>query len=167
MAIHQTIEPEPIHAPIRIGVIVSRYNPEVTESLREAAVESFATRPGADPEDELVVMPAPGAYEVPAIAYAAIETESFDGLVALACVIKGETRHDEVIAGAVVQGLTSLTVEFGMPIGLGVLTVDSLEQARARAGGEHGNKGAEAMNAVLGVLATVVAMEPSEAAEAE
>jgi 6,7-dimethyl-8-ribityllumazine synthase len=73
----------------------------------------------------------------------------YDAIVCLGCIIKGETSHDQYLAEAVAHGLTRISIDHGMPVAFGVLTVDSVEQARERAGGKHGNKGAEAMTAAI------------------
>lgn len=140
---------------VRVALVASAYNAWVTDRLVAGAREAFGARVGVREEAELVIARVPGTFELPAGCAAAIGSGRFDAVVALGCVIKGETRHDEVIADAVVQGLTALTVRTGVPIGLGVLTVNSADQAEARAGGALGNKGAEAMEAALDTLGVV------------
>jgi len=96
------------------------------------------------------VAPVPGTYEIPAVAAACARSGRYDAIVCLGCVIRGETWHDRYIADAVSQSLQRIACSEGpIAVGFGVLTVDSPEQAEARAGGEHGNKGAEAMEAAL------------------
>lgn len=139
----------------RIACIVSRYNAGVTDRLLEGARAQHAARGGGD----LAVIQAPGAYELPALASAAIATGQFDGVVALGCLIKGETRHDRYIAQAVAHGLVQLTILTGVPVAFGVITAETPAQARARAGGKKGNKGAEAMAALLDTLAAIAALD--------
>jgi 6,7-dimethyl-8-ribityllumazine synthase len=136
----------------RVAVIVSRYNGSITGKLLEGARSEYRARGGE--EAGLSVYEAPGAYELPALALAAAETGRYRGVVALGCLIKGETRHDRYIAEAVAHGLMQVMLQTGVPVAFGVLTVDSPKQARARSGGEHGNKGREAMAAVLETIAT-------------
>lgn len=139
-----------------IAVVVSRYNASVTSRLLEGAREEYARRSGG--EKGLTVVEVPGAFELSVGVAAALETGRFAGVVALGCLIKGETSHDRVIADAVAEGLTTLSILAVKPVGFGLLTVDTPEQARARAGGEHGNKGAEAMGAVLDTLESLRAL---------
>jgi 6,7-dimethyl-8-ribityllumazine synthase len=138
----------------RLAVIVSRYNGSITALMLEAAQAEYAGR-GGDP-DELAVYEAAGAYELTSLALAAAETGRYRGILALGCLIRGETRHDRYIAQAVANGLMQVTLQIGIPVAFGVLTVDSSKQAKARAGGDKGNKGQEAMAALLD---TVTAMD--------
>lgn len=131
----------------RIAVVVSRYNASVTDRLVEGAIAEYVRRGGQ--ESLVSVYEAPGAYELPALCLAAAETGRFRGVVALGCLIRGETRHDRYIADAVAHGLMQVSIQTGVPAAFGVLTVESPKQARARAGGDKGNKGAEAMAAAL------------------
>ncbi|MBL8962686.1 MAG: 6,7-dimethyl-8-ribityllumazine synthase [Phycisphaeraceae bacterium] len=130
-----------------VALVVSRYNPSVTDRLRDGALLEYATRfPGAS---GVVIVDAPGSFELPALSLAAARGGRFEGVVALGCLIKGETSHDRYIAQAVSQGLLGVTLSTGIPVAFGVLTVDTPRQARDRAGGRLGNKGQEAMAAVL------------------
>jgi 6,7-dimethyl-8-ribityllumazine synthase len=128
-------------------MIVSRYNSSITAKLLEGAQEEYAAR-GGDIED-LALYEAAGAYELPALALAAAETGRYRGILALGCLIRGETRHDRYIAQATANGLMQVTLQIGIPVCFGVLTVDTPKQAKARAGGEKGNKGQESMAALL------------------
>lgn len=145
----------PIEAP-SVAVVVSRYNASVTSRLLDGAREELRRRTAGAAEP--VVIEVPGAFELPVGVAAALETGRFDAVVALGCLIRGETSHDRVIADAVAEGLTTLSILAVRPVGFGLLTVDTAEQATARAGGEHGNKGAEAMGAVLDTLASLRAL---------
>jgi 6,7-dimethyl-8-ribityllumazine synthase len=142
---------------LRIGVVVSRYHREITDGLLNGAIEAF--RQAGGDERDLTVVCAPGAWELPAICRAmAINRDSAQGgpdaVVALGCVLTGETTHDQHIAQGVVQGLMAITCQTGMPIALGVLTCQSVEQAIARAmfplsSASGSNKGVEAMRAAI------------------
>ncbi len=147
---------------LRIGIAVSRYHAEITSELKRGAETAFA-RAGGRRED-LVVVETPGAFELIAICRALAQRDDIDAVVALGCVIRGETTHDQAIVQAVTHGLSAIIVETGVPIGFGVLTCDSLEQARQRAGGDKGNKGEEAM---LAAIATVRAVEHIAQKESE
>lgn len=105
---------------------------------------------------------APGAYELIAIGAAAAKTGRYRGVVALGCVIKGETDHDRYINEAVANSLGAATVETGVPIGFGLVTTNDVEQAMDRAGGTNGNKGADAMDAVLDSIAAIDAIRGAD-----
>ena len=148
----------------RVAIVVSRYNASVTDLLLEGARTEHLRR-GGD-ESALTVYEAPGAFEVPAIAMAAAKSGRFACVVALGCIVKGETRHDHYLAHAVTDGLMRVATETGVAVGFGVLTVETGAQARARAGGKKGNKGAEAMSAALetaGSIARAARGEPGVA----
>lgn len=138
---------------LRMGVVVSRYHHAITESLREAAVVQF-TSAGGD-ADDLLIVAAPGSFELTAVCRALAHRGDLHAVVALGCILTGQTTHDQYLAQAVAQGLTSITVQTGVPIAFGVLTCQSMEQARERAGGAHGNKGAEAMAAAIAAARAV------------
>ena len=106
-------------------------------------------------ESHLAVLEASGAYELISIARAAAYSGMYDSVVCLGCVIKGETSHDVHINNAVATGLAQITINTGIPVAFGVLTTNTNEQAIARAGGDKGNKGAEAMNAALDAAAAI------------
>lgn len=146
-------EPE---GPGRVCLVVSRYNDRVTSALRRGAERAYAAR-GGD-AGTLGVVEVPGAFELVAAASAAVESRLFDGVVALGCVIRGETDHDRYIAQAVADGLAGIAAVSGVPVAFGVLTVNSPEQAEARAGGAKGNKGEEAMLATLDTIGAVRAL---------
>lgn len=147
------------HASPTIAIVVSRYNASITDKLLEGARNTLRVQ---SPGSKLEVVPAPGAFELPALALAAAQTGRFQGIVALGCLIRGETTHDRVIADAVAHGLVQVTIATGIPVTFGVLTVDTPEQAQARAGGSGGNKGADAMTALLETLAASNALYAEE-----
>jgi 6,7-dimethyl-8-ribityllumazine synthase len=141
---------------LRIGLAVSRYHGTVTDRLREGARAAFVEAGGA-PED-LVEVDAPGAFELVAIANLLARHPRIDAVVALGCVITGETTHDQFINHAVATQLAAITVATGTPVAFGVLTCQSLDQAAARAGGDKGNKGAEAMAAAIETTRSLAAI---------
>ncbi len=136
--------------PPMVCIIVSRYNGSVTRRLREGAERAFRERFG--PDAPLGVIDAPGTFELAPLASAVSHTEFYDGVVALGCVIRGETDHDRYISHAVADALANLPGQTGVPVAFGVITANTPEQAEARAGGDKGNKGAEAMNALLDTI---------------
>jgi 6,7-dimethyl-8-ribityllumazine synthase len=128
---------------LRVACLVSRFNDFVTEKLLEGARAAFAAH-GGD-EARLDVAQVPGAFELPVAAMQLAKSGRYDAIVALGAVIRGETPHFEYVSAAASDGLSRVALETGLPVGFGLLTTDDTEQAEARAGGEAGNKGAEAM----------------------
>ncbi len=154
---------------VRIGIVVSRYHRDITDALVSGAAQAFHDAGGDDAG--LYFFDAAGAWELTAICAAAIELDDddglplFDAIVALGCILTGETSHDQYIAQSVTQGLTAITVNTGVPIAFGVLTCQTIEQARERAGLAHDpsqNKGIEAMRAAIASAMTIRAMVEQE-----
>jgi 6,7-dimethyl-8-ribityllumazine synthase len=131
----------------RIAVVASRFNETITQRLVDGALDAL-TRHGATFEDVDVVW-VPGAWELPAAARFLLASERYHALVAVGAVIRGETPHFDYVAGEASRGLANASAEFETPIGFGLLTCDTMAQAEARAGGEHGNKGWDAAVAAL------------------
>ncbi len=142
------------------AIIVSLYNGSITGAMLRGAIDAYA-RSGGDP-DALAIVEAPGAFDLVSIAANLAHTGCYDAIVCLGCVIKGETEHDRHISSAVANGLVSISVDTGIPVAFGVLTTNNVEQARARAGGDEGNKGAEAMLAALASADAIRAIETAE-----
>lgn len=140
----------------RVAIVTSRYNATITDALREGAVGAYVRAGGR--RAGLTHITAPGAFELPVLSMAAAESGLFEGVLALGCLIKGETSHDRYIAEAVAHGLVGVSLATGIPAAFGVLTVDTPEQARDRAGGRKGNKGAEAMTALLETMEAIAAL---------
>jgi 6,7-dimethyl-8-ribityllumazine synthase len=131
----------------RVAILVSRYNELITARLLEGAL-ACCHEAGVSREDVDVVW-VPGAFELPAAAAAAAATARYACLVALGAVIRGDTPHFEYVAGEAARGLNSVAVTHALPVGFGLLTVDTMQQAVDRAGGSAGNKGHEAAAAAL------------------
>lgn len=131
----------------RIAILASRFNELVVGPLIEGARDCLR-RHGAV-EDQLELVRVPGAFELPWAAKQLAESGRYVGIVALGCVIRGATAHFDYVAGGAANGLMQVSTQSGLPIGFGVLTVDTLEQALERAGSKAGNKGADAALAVL------------------
>jgi 6,7-dimethyl-8-ribityllumazine synthase len=129
-------------AGLRIGIVVSRFNRTVTESLLRGALEALERHGVA--VDETVVVHVPGAFEVPFAARRLAAAGRYDALVCLGAVIRGETPHFEYICAEVTRGLGRIMGDHGLPVAFGMLTTDTIEQALDRAGAHHGNKGYEA-----------------------
>ena len=131
----------------RCAVVVSRFNETITQRLLDGALDALVRHGVAF--DDVDVFWVPGAWELPAAARRAAGTERYDALVALGAVIRGDTPHFDYVAGEASRGLSSASADFDVPIAFGVLTCDTMAQAEARAGGEHGNKGWDAALAAL------------------
>lgn len=129
-------------AGLRIAVLLSRFNEPVGDRLLEGALRTLEHR-GVRPGDILVVK-VPGAFELPAVAKRLAGSGRHDAVVCLGAVVRGETPHFEYVAGEASRGIARTSYETGVPVLFGVLTADTVEQALERAGGRHGNKGAEA-----------------------
>ncbi len=142
--------------PPRLAVVVSTYNAWITQPLLVGARKAYAESSGSD--GDLVIVEATGAFEITALCRALASAGHYDGLVALGCVIRGETPHFDYICDSVTRGLTEITLRTGVPIGFGLLTCETRAQAEARAGGAQGNKGEEAMLAALQTIATLRAV---------
>ena len=126
----------------RVAIVAARFNGEVVNALLESALDEL-DRCGVS-ADAVTVMPVPGAFELPLAAMALAKTRRYACIVALGCVIRGETPHFEYVAGEAASGLQLAALETGVPVAFGVLTVESLEQAQARV-----HKGAEAVRSAL------------------
>lgn len=131
----------------RVLIVVSRFNEAVTRRLLEGAHE--ALRAEGVPDGAIDVVWVPGAFELPVAVRGGLAVRSYRAVVALGAIVRGETPHFDVLATEVTRGLGAVALETRVPVGFGVLTCDTLEQALARAGGDAGNKGAEAATAAL------------------
>src|SRR5437667_3930755 len=127
----------------RIGIVLSRFNPAVGEALRQAALRALSE--AAVAETAITVVTVPGALEAPLALQRMAQTGDYDALVALGAVIRGDTYHFEIVANESASGVSSVQLQFGIPIGNGILTCDTEEQARAR----MDTKGYEAAQAAL------------------
>lgn len=143
-----------------VAIVVSRYHASLTTRLEDAARAEYLAR-GGDPAN-LGIIEAPGTYELVALSLAAANSGLYRGVAALGIVVRGETDHDRYIAAAVAQGLVGVTLQTGVPVALGVITANNTQQAEDRAGGpsatNKGNKGTEAMAALLDTLASANAI---------
>jgi 6,7-dimethyl-8-ribityllumazine synthase len=132
---------------LRVAVVATRYNEPILERLRAGALEALQAH-GARSEDVDVVL-VPGAFELPLAVRAVAAAGRHDAIVALGCVVRGETPHFDYVAGECAAGIARVMFETGVPVGFGVLTVENFEQAIERSGGNVGNKGAEAALAAI------------------
>src|SRR5947207_6399335 len=136
------LEGSPSGADRTVGVVVSRFNGEISNRLLESALEALEA--AGVTEQRITVMPVQGAFELPIGAMALAKTRRYSCVIALGCVVRGETAHFEYVAGEAASGLQLAGLETGVPVAFGVLTVDTAEQAEARV-----DKGADAARAAL------------------
>ena len=129
-------------ASARFGIAVARFNSFIVDRLLEGALEALQKH--GVMERDITVVKVPGAYELPLAVKMMLDQNSYDGIIAVGAVIRGGTPHFEYVAGECVKGLSQAGLDASLPVGFGVLTVDTIEQAIERAGTKVGNKGAEA-----------------------
>ena len=139
---YPVLEGEPNGRRRAVGIVVSRFNGEITGPLLESALDELSAR-GVD-QGSITVMPVPGAFELPLAAMALAKTRRFACIVALGCVIRGDTPHFDYVAGEAASGLQLAAIETGVPVAFGVLTLERLDQAEPRIA-----KGAEAVRTAL------------------
>jgi len=149
----------------RIVVVASRFNESVTMPLAEGAVAAMVEKGVLF--DDIDVLWVPGAWELPIAARRALATERYDACVAVGAVIRGETPHFDFVAGETARGLMDVSRDFDVPVTLGLLTTDTIAQAEARAGGAHGNKGADAALAALELLDLFDRVLPDDSSDDE
>lgn len=133
-----------------VGIVVSDYHTSITDNLLEGAKKVFV-KSGISTED-IIVQYVPGAFELPLGCAAIYSKYPLDAVLALGCVVKGETEHDKYINHAVANGMMDLCLEHMIPFVFGLLTTNTLQQAIDRSGGKHGNKGEECAVAALRMM---------------
>ncbi len=143
----KTIEGDWTSVKGKYALLVSRWNSFVVDSLKAGALDTLRRHGIAD--KDVAIYYAPGCFELPLVAKRVAEKKQYDALIALGAVIRGGTPHFEYVAGECTKGLAQVSLDAGLPIAFGVLTVDTIEQAIERAGTKAGNKGAEAAATAL------------------
>ena len=141
---------------LRFCLIIARFNSFITERLLEGAVDCLV-RHGAEKE-QLTAIKVPGAFEIPLIASKAAASGKYDAVLCLGAVIRGATPHFDYVSSEVSKGVAQVSLETGIPIGFGVLTTDTVEQAIERAGSKAGNKGWETAMATIEMVQTLKAL---------
>lgn len=144
------IIPTKVNKNCRIAVITTTWNEIITEKLLAGSYEALNKKGVTD--DNITTVVVDGAYELPITCSALAKSGNYNGIVALGCVIRGETPHFDFVAGDCSRGITDTMLETGIPIGFGLLTTDDSDQAFARAGGNKGNKGYEAAETTLNMI---------------
>lgn len=136
------IEGELLARDLRFAIVAARFNDFVVEPLIRGALDALRRHGVADKQIDIVRVP--GAFDIPIVARKLALAHRYEALVALGCVIRGQTPHFDYVAGECAGGIARVALESGVPIAFGVLTTDTAEQAVDRAGGKAGNKGADA-----------------------
>lgn len=136
---------------LKVAIVAARFNDLIVASLITGAQGEWLERGGA--ASDLRIVRVPGAFELPLVAKKLAASGRYQAIVALGCVIRGDTPHFEYVAGEAARGLARAGLDTGVPVAFGVLTVETLEQALERAGSGAGNKGAEAMASALEMAA--------------
>ncbi len=134
----------------KIALVVSKFNSDITEKMLKGA-EDILEKNGVQKKNVEIVW-VPGSFEIPLACQRLAKTKKFDGLIAIGCVIKGDTDHYYYISSETIRGIMAVMLDFSLPVGLGIITTQNLKQAKDRCG-QKGNKGAEAAQAVLEMIA--------------
>ncbi len=142
---------------MKIGIVVSEWNYQITGTLLNGAVNTLLKHGVLN--NNLIVKHVPGSFELTLGAQSLLEFTDIDAVIALGCVIQGETPHFNYICMGVTQGITELNLKYNMPVVFGVLTTNNLQEALDRAGGKHGNKGDEAAITAIKMIALQSEME--------
>jgi len=143
----KTTEGDLVIRDAHFGIVAARFNDFIVESLLKAAVRCLRQHGAADADIEIIRVP--GAFEMPVAVDKLAATRRCDGIIALGAVIRGATAHFDYVAGECIRGIAAAGQKHGVPVGIGVLTVDTIEQAIERAGTKAGNKGEDAALAVI------------------
>ena len=159
----KTIEGTFIAPQGKYALVVGRFNSFVVESLVSGAVDALV-RHGVK-ESDITIIRAPGAFEIPLVTQKVAQRGEFAAIIALGAVIRGGTPHFEYVAGECTKGLAQVSMEYGVPVAFGVLTVDSIEQAIERSGTKAGNKGAEAALSALEMVSLLAQLEATATSE--
>jgi 6,7-dimethyl-8-ribityllumazine synthase len=144
------VEGEVVARGRKVAIAAARFNDFIVSSLLKGATTAWAEKGGA--ASDLLIARVPGAFELPVVARQLASSGKYDAVVALGCVIRGDTPHFEYVAGECARGLTMVSLESGLPIIFGVLTVETVEQALERAATTAGNKGGESMDTALEMI---------------
>ncbi len=142
----------------RFAIVVSRFNEFITSKLLSGAIDAL-TRHGCD-GDNITCVHVPGSFELPFVAQKLAASGSYDAVICLGCVIRGQTAHFEYVAGEAARGIARVGLETGVPTTFGVITAETLEQAIERAGSKAGNKGVDAAMSAIELVNLLTQMAP-------
>lgn len=134
----------------KIAILSSRFNHIITDRLIEGAKDCFLRNGGK--EENLSLILAPGAYELPFVLQRLLQSKSYDGICTLGAIIRGGTPHFDYVAAEATKGIANITLQYNAPVSFGVLTTDNIDQAIERAGSKAGNKGFEAMSSLIELI---------------
>lgn len=143
----QTIEGQLFAGDLKIAIVAARFNDFIVDRLIGGAVDFFLRHGGK--AENITIIRTPGAFEMPIVCQKAATSQKYDGILALGAIIRGATPHFDFVANEATKGLAQVSLATGIPVGFGLLTTDSIEQAIERAGTKAGNKGADAAQALL------------------
>lgn len=152
-----TIEGDFTVADARFAIVASRFNGFIVEGLIAGAVDTLRRHGVAEANIDLIRVP--GAFEMPLVAQRLAASERYEAIIALGAVIRGATPHFDYVAGECAKGLAAVALDQDLPVGFGVLTTDTIEQAVERAGAKSGNKGADAAMSVLEMVSLLRKLE--------
>ena len=130
----------------KVGIVVSKFNSDITGNMLKGVLETL--KKNKVKENNIKIIWVPGSFEIPLACQKLAQSKKYNALIALGCVIKGETDHYYFVAGEASRGIMDVMLKFNIPIGFGIITTNNLKQAITRSGGKH-NKGADAARAVL------------------
>ena len=153
----KTLEGDFVATEARFAIVASRFNNFIVDSLIAGAIDTLRRHGVKDTSIDLVRVP--GAFEMPLAAQRLAASSRYDGIIALGAVIRGSTPHFDYVAGECTKGLATVSLQHSIPIGFGVLTTDTIEQAVERAGTKAGNKGVDATRSVLEMVSLLRRLE--------
>jgi 6,7-dimethyl-8-ribityllumazine synthase len=145
---------------LRVGIVAARFNADIVDALLEGALRTLAAHDVRG--DDVVLARVAGAWEVPQVVQAMADSGEIDAIVALGCIIRGETAHFDVIVNESARALMDVALKSGISVANGVLAVENIDQALARCGGEHGHKGEEAALAALDTARLIRSLLPED-----
>jgi 6,7-dimethyl-8-ribityllumazine synthase len=160
--VRSAIENQPKYSAsgMRLGIVVSRFNVDITSRLLESAKQTLLAAGASDAHVHIVHVP--GAFEIPVAAQALALSGNVEGVMTLGCVIRGETTHYEHICTTCAQGVSRVALEARLPVIFGVLTAENREQAEARSGGAHGDIGAEGAQSLIEMVHVMKGVQASQ-----
>lgn len=142
---------------LKFAIVVSRFNQHITAKLLEGAKQTLLKAQVAD--EDITVVFAPGAFEIPLVIKKLAETKQFDAMVAIGCVMRGGTPHFDYVCREASSGIQRVSLETGIPIGFGILMADTADQAMERSGGRMGNRGEEATRAAVEMASLLASLD--------
>lgn len=143
---------------MKIAIVTSRFNQNITDALLESALETLKQQ-GVS-EDDISQFQVPGAFEIPQLAQRLAMSQQYHGVVCLGAVIRGETPHFDYVCREAARGIQFAAMSTGIPVSFGILTTDTVKQALARAGGKHGNKGEDAALTIIEMVHVLTQATP-------